>query len=148
MCRGHSQDSETSIVTHLLRGRAQSGNMPCAKIYPYASMLLLFLQTWTGLFYPECLAQSPGFSRGLARVCSVSRRVVTTRRSRRLSVPEEANTSESGIHPKHLVNGLCQICGVDSKSGGGQTTDYILQVAWASARWSLFYHHHHPLDYP
>lgn len=82
--------------------------MPCARIYPYASMLLLFLQTWTGLFYPECLAQSPGFGRGLARVCSVSRRVVTTRRSRRLSVPEEANTSESGICPKHLVNGLCK----------------------------------------
>lgn len=121
--------------------------MPCAKIYPYATMLLLFLQTWTGLVYSECLAQSPGLGRGLARVCSVNRRVVTTSCSSTLSVPEEANTSESGVDPKHLVNGLCQICGVNSKSGGGQTTDYILQVAWASARWPRFYHHH-PLDYP
>lgn len=93
------QDSETSIVTHLLRGRAQPDNMPCAKIYPYATVLLLFLQTWTGLFYPEYLAQCPGFSRGLARVCSVNMRVVTTRCSTTLSVPEEANTSESGVGP-------------------------------------------------
>lgn len=121
--------------------------MPCAKIYPYATMLLLFLQTWTGLIYPKGLAQSPGFSRGLARVCTVNRRVVTTICSSILSAPEEANTSESGVSPKHLVNGLYQICGVDSKRGGGQTTDYILQVAWTSARWSRFYHHH-PLDYP
>lgn len=118
--------------------------MPCAKVYPCASALLLFLQTWTGLFYPKYLAQCPGFGRGLARICSVNMRVVTTRCSTTLSVPEEANTSESGVGPKHLVNGLCQIGGVDS-NGRGQTTDYILQVAWASAKWSHFYHHY-PLD--
>lgn len=101
--------------THPLRGRTQSDNMPCAKVYPCATVLLLFLQTWTGLFYPEYLAQCPGFGRGLARVYSVNMRVVTTRCSTTLSVPEEANTSESGVGPKHLVNGLCQIGGVDAK---------------------------------
>lgn len=29
--RAHTQDSETSVVTHLLRGRAQSDNMPVPK---------------------------------------------------------------------------------------------------------------------